>query len=500
MGSITKMIRVLSGTTRRISECANGLKCPASGGCARNRGRSFSRHLFLCLGPMMLLSALGCREKPQVDYDLRVEQQSSDGTEVETPTIVAIRETIDLRVPAALPKEISGEATVQPGMPLKLELEFEGGTGFEDWPRFVMSGLYRDDTRRKPKAEQVASDGCTVDSNDEQFDEAGVRQLFEDTGTQYIQTVVDDDSSPKVPKAFFVAWAAIIGFSVIPLLLVLKMRVTNSSAPRFHVFYDMDFSPAKDAQTTTTLFADGRAMRPDVPGTVARGDVGADMDFMTGIDMEALAAIDSSRADQLVRRMMNPDPLQDQDADATAEEAGDEAATDAPPAAEPSVMDTTPWLTENPLEIDQALLDRGQTYFGIYCSVCHGMNGGGNGLVNRRAQKILASTWIPPSKLNDPTLAQEVYADGKLFNTISNGIRKMPGYASQIKARDRWAIVAYVRALQRSQNASIEEIPESQREAILAEQAEVQKQLQEAAEAEAQAASESAGPTEQAAE
>ncbi len=73
---------------------------------------------------------------------------------------------------------------------------------------------------------------------------------------------------------------------------MLKMRITNSSSPRFHVFYDMDFSPAKDAQQHSTLFADSRAMRPDVPGTVARGDVGEDLDFLTGINMEALAKVD----------------------------------------------------------------------------------------------------------------------------------------------------------------------------------------------------------------
>ncbi len=108
------------------------------------------------------------------------------------------------------------------------------------------------------------------------------------------------------------AWTVIIVLSIVPLLIVLKMRVTNSSSPRFHVFYDMDFSPAKDAQQSSTLFADGRAMRPDVPGTVARGDVGQDLDFLTGIDMEALAKVDAPRAERLVRGYLNP-LQQDQD-------------------------------------------------------------------------------------------------------------------------------------------------------------------------------------------
>ena len=113
------------------------------------------------------------------------------------------------------------------------------------------------------------------------------------------------------------------------------------------------------------------------------------------------------------------------------------------------------------------------------------MNGYGNGLVNVRAQKILAQTWVPPSSLHQDTLYADKYPDGKLFSTISNGIRKMPGYSGQIKARDRWAIVAYVRALQLSQNASIDQIDEGQRESLLQEQAAVKKTIMEQAEAEA---------------
>lgn len=328
-----------------------------------------------------------------------------------------------------------------------------------------------------------------IDSSDDRFDAAGVEKLFADIGGEHIQTVVEDDSPTKVPKPFFAAWTAVVVISVVALLVVFKMRITNSSSPRFHVFYDMDFSPAKDAQQTTTLFADGRAMRPDVPGTVARGDAGEDLDLLTGIDMDALARIDAPRAERLVNAHLSP--LQN-DAAAEEKDAAEEKAPgegEAEPAA--SVMDTTPWLKENPLPITQELVENGQKYFGIYCSVCHGMNGGGNGLVNRRAQKILAATWIPPSSLHQDILYADKYPDGKLFNTISNGIRKMPGYSSQIKSRDRWAIVAYVRALQQSQNATIDLVPEDQRDAIKKKKAEVDKVLAEQAEAERKAEEES---------
>lgn len=314
-----------------------------------------------------------------------------------------------------------------------------------------------------------------IDSADDRYDDEGIKQLFGETGSEYIESVVDDDSSPHTPQWFFTVWGLVVAFSIIPLLIVLKMRVTNSSSPRFHIFYDMDFSPAKDAQQGSSLFADGRAMRPDVPGTVARGEVGADMNFLTGIDMEKLSLTDAPRADRLVATFMSP-----QEGDAAAE------------AAPPSVMDTTPWLDENPREVNQKLLADGQKYFGIYCSVCHGMNGGGNGLVNRRAQKILSATWIPPSSLHSDVLTQDKYPDGKLFSTISNGIRKMPGYAGQIKAEDRWAVVAYVRALQRSQNASIDLIPADQRDEVQKKKAEVEKRLAEEAAAEKKAEEERA--------
>jgi mono/diheme cytochrome c family protein len=342
-----------------------------------------------------------------------------------------------------------------------------------------------------PRFDRVTDDRffLYIDAKDERFDAAGVEKLFGETGGEFIKAVVEDDSPTKVPKPFFAAWTMIIVVSVVALLIVLKMRITNSGSPRFHVFYDMDFSPAKDAQQHSTLFADGRAMRPDVPGTVARGDVGADLDFLTGINMEALARVDGLRAERLVRGYLSP--LQ-QDADPKADEPAAEPAAAGEAAKPPSVMDTTPWLRENPLPLTTELVETGQKYFGIYCSVCHGMNGGGNGLVNRRARKILAATWIPPSSLHQDILYTDKYPDGKLFNTISNGIRKMPGYAAQIKARDRWAIVAYVRALQQSQNASIDLVPADQRERVAKQKLEIDKLLNEQAEAERKAEEERA--------
>ena len=363
---------------------------------------------------------------------------------------------------------------------------FFGMWALNGLPRFS-NPLFTD-----PRFDRVTDDRffLYVDASDERYEEGAVREIYEQTGGEYINTVLDDDSSEKIPKPIFMAWGLVISASVIPLLVVLKMRVTNSESPRFHIFYDMDFSPAKDAQQGSTLFADGRAMRPDVPGTVARGESNYDMDFMTGVQMDQLSAMDAPRADRLVRLSLGPiGPADDEagDDENQDEETRDESTTAPSAGGSEEAKDTTPWLTTNPLGNSEEVLLRGQKYFGIYCSVCHGMNGGGNGLVNRRARKILSPTWIPPSSLHQDTLYKDQYPDGKLFSTISNGIRKMPGYAGQIKAKDRWAIVAYVRALQLSRNASIDSFPEEERESLLDEQKQIEQKLKEQAEAEQQA-------------
>ncbi|QDT09901.1 quinol:electron acceptor oxidoreductase subunit ActD [Planctomycetes bacterium K23_9] len=315
-----------------------------------------------------------------------------------------------------------------------------------------------------PRFDRVTDDTffLFVDSKDERFDQAGVERLFADCGGEHIDTVVEDDSPTKVPSFLIVAWLVSVALSIIPLLIVAKMRVTNSSSPRFHIFFDMDFSPARDAQQTTSIFADNRAARPDIPGTVARGQV-QDLSFTTGI--EKLSSNAPKPSEHLVAFMQESD---------------DSKTTGG--AAQKSVMDTTVWLDKNPRKVDASLLERGQQQFGIYCSVCHGMNGGGNGLVNQRAQKLSQSTWIQPSSLHQETLYSDKYPDGKLFSTITNGIRKMPGYAGQIKAKDRWAIVAYVRALQQSQNASIDLVPQAKRASLEKEKAGVEKRLKEEAE------------------
>jgi len=372
-----------------------------------------------------------------------------------------------------------------------------------------------------PRFDRVTDDGffLYIESKDERYDESGVRRLLADCGGEHVEPVVEDDSPTMIPRFLLIGLVTIIAVSLIPALIVAKMRVTTSSEPRLHVFYDMDFSPSKGAQQTSSLFTDLRAARSDVPGTVTRGDLGEDIDVLTGIDVDELARRDPRRADRLVAVVQAPqdaaaeetprvevdDPATKNDSavdgqpaegdDAAGEppstSEGDQEAGEAEPAASDAgeaaagsaqTEDDTPWLTEIPSEVgvDRETYATGRRMFEIYCAVCHGPTGKGNGLATQRAQRILATTWTPPSNINDPSLHREAYPDGKLFSTISNGIRKMPGYASQIEVRDRWAIVAYVRALQLSQNATLEMVPEARRGEISEKKAQIEAELAEA--------------------
>ena len=102
-----------------------------------------------------------------------------------------------------------------------------------------------------------------------------------------------------------------------------------------------------------------------------------------------------------------------------------------------------------PVKIDAAAVERGQERFNIYCSICHGIDGAGRGPVRVRSEEM--GQVMNVKSVHDADVRAR--PEGHIFNTITNGIRNMPGYGSQIPVEDRWAIVAYVRALQASQNA-----------------------------------------------
>ena len=110
-----------------------------------------------------------------------------------------------------------------------------------------------------------------------------------------------------------------------------------------------------------------------------------------------------------------------------------------------------------PLPVNRELLERGQDRYKIFCTPCHGLQGDGNGMVAMRGMKH------PPSFHAD-RLRQA--PNGYFFDTITNGFGAMYGYSAQIPPRDRWAIVAYVRALQLSRNAKVADLPAELREKL----------------------------------
>ena len=224
---------------------------------------------------------------------------------------------------------------------------------------------------------------------------------------------------PKFPR--ILVYSLLVGgcLALIPPVVFARMRATPSPNRPIHIFYDMDFQSKYKPQEPNPLFADGRAMRAPVPGTVARGESYADSHLFEGV-------VD-----------------------------GQWAAT----------------LPEG-IQMDAATLARGQQRFNIYCSVCHGYAGFGDGAVNKRAMELMSSSdgpangtsWVQAKSLHDPVVREHPL--GMLYSIVGNGIRNMAGYGTQIDVADRWAIAAYVKSLQLSQNASVQDVPPELRDGL----------------------------------
>ncbi len=102
-----------------------------------------------------------------------------------------------------------------------------------------------------------------------------------------------------------------------------------------------------------------------------------------------------------------------------------------------------------PIRITSALMTQGQERFNIYCAPCHDQAGTGKGMVVQRG-------FLPPPDLADARIV--AYTDGDLFHIVTHGIRNMPAYGKQMPVQDRWAVVAYVRALQKMRSATLQDV------------------------------------------
>ena len=195
-------------------------------------------------------------------------------------------------------------------------------------------------------------------------------------------------------------------FAVVAILLAAALGCTRGRPTEntpIHLNPNMDRQQKYLPQSESKFFVDGMTMRKPVAGTVARGELHEDNAYWRGRD-----DIDSV-------------------------------------------------IAKIPIPVTMQLIERGQQRFNIYCSPCHGRTGDGRGIVVQRGL-------LPPPSFHDERLRK--VGDGHIFDVISNGIRNMPSYRAQIPVDDRWAIVSYFRALQRSQNASINDVPAEMRGAI----------------------------------
>jgi len=189
-------------------------------------------------------------------------------------------------------------------------------------------------------------------------------------------------------------------FAAIALPLVLtSCRGEKFETQPVHPNMNMDQQKRFEAQERNEFFADNRAMRLPVEGTVARGNLKENKPLYQGINE------DSS------------------------------------------------FVEDIPVDVTKSFIYRGKERYEVFCTPCHGASGDGKGI-------IMANNYgyVPAPSFHIERLQNQ--SDGYIYSAIANGIRNMPSYATQIETKDRWAIVAYVRALQRSQNVTEEGMQE----------------------------------------
>ena len=196
-------------------------------------------------------------------------------------------------------------------------------------------------------------------------------------------------------------------FLVVLLLSVMGFRGMISTRPPIEVFPDMDHQAKYKPQAESKFFADGRADRPTPAGTVPFGR-------------------DSNKAD--------PDFLKADDARYAGKNADGSFVRGFPAG----------------LEVTETFVKRGQDRYQIYCAPCHGALGDGNGIT--KSYGMVATPTYHDERLR-------TMPDGEFYNTITHGKNTMFPYADKLSPDERWAVVAYVRALQRAHHGKLDDVP-----------------------------------------
>ncbi len=207
---------------------------------------------------------------------------------------------------------------------------------------------------------------------------------------------------------------ACLFFALWPALATTSCRGQTSDEPPLLLERNMYDSERYNPESYSKFFGDHRTMRTPVEGTIARDRYEDDPETATGL-----------LADKSGYVMTIPQGL---------------------------------LMRSGGME---KVLERGRERFGIYCAPCHGLTGDGKGIVVCKRDTVNdpceSRGFAPPPSYEDPRVRQ--MPDGQLFATITHGARTMPAYGPQIPIHDRWAIVAYVRALEVSQMADAKTLP-----------------------------------------
>jgi mono/diheme cytochrome c family protein len=205
-------------------------------------------------------------------------------------------------------------------------------------------------------------------------------------------------------------FAFLLGFALLSLTVfgIAGRRGTDFRKPPLEIFDDMVRQAKLRPQVPNSFFNDGRSSQPHVAGTVAQRIGDQNNDTWQGTPKNTAL-----------------------------------------------VTGTTNWVATIPVPVTTATMARGRERYNISCLPCHGAAGDGNGIT----KKIGAMAVV--ANLHDQRIAK--LPDGELFHVISQGRNLMQGYAANIEINDRWAIVAYVRALQRARLATLEEVPPTDR-------------------------------------
>lgn len=196
-------------------------------------------------------------------------------------------------------------------------------------------------------------------------------------------------------------------FIVVLAVSILGFRGSLSTRTPLEIFPDMDNQPKYKPQAESKFFADGRVDRPRPAGTVAFG----------------------RKSDAADANFLKADPALFEGKDAKGS-----------------------WIKGYPsaITVDAKFLERGQEKYTIYCALCHGALGDGNGITKQYGMGA-TPTYHDERLRNIP--------EGDLFNTITHGKGNMLSYAEKLAAQDRWAVIAYVRALQRAAHATVADVP-----------------------------------------